>query len=264
MAMSTTKPGTEAGREAAWHQKVSMAASPNPSIGNPQRPRTEQDAAGSLPAAALLAFSGGLLDAFLYLTHDKVFAGAMTGNAVLWGISMLSGHRGQVLHHGNPLLAFVCGVFAAEMLHERVKQHAIPLALGCEMAGVLAASLLPPGFPGDLFVFLLVFLAAFQVSSVRKAGQQSYNSTFITGNMRNAVVGLYELLDPAKRAAGWRQTRALGVVVVSFLVGAVASAVLAGRLANHTLWLSFAALLGVLVLALRPPAPAADPSQTKA
>lgn len=213
--------------------------------------KAEEAAAESLPSAALLGFSGGMLDAFLYLTHDKVFAGAMTGNGVLLGIAFLSGNGGQILHHAYPLLAFVVGVWMAELLQERVKHHAVTIALGCEMAGVLVASFLPPRFPGDLFVFLLAMLAAFQVSSVRKTDQQSYNSTFITGNLRNAVVGVYELMEPAKRAAGLRQTRALGLVICSFLFGAMVSAVLTPRMGDHTLWVVFAALLGVFVPALR-------------
>ena len=211
----------------------------------------EKTAAGSLFSAALLAFAGGTLDVFLYLTHDKVFAGAMTGNAVLCGIALLSRKSGLALHHLNPLLAFVFGVWVAEMVQERVKPHAVTLALGCELAGLLVASFLPRNFPGDVFVFLIAFLAAFQVSSFRKTDQQSYNSTFITGNTRNAVIGLYGLLDPEKRDKGLRQARALGVVIFSFLVGAVVSAALAVRMGNHTLWLAGAAVLVVFVFALR-------------
>ena len=228
-----------------------MAAAPQQPDEALAETRAEQEAAGSLLSAGLLALTGGMLDAFLYLTHDKVFAGAMTGNAVLCGIALLSHKSGEVWHHLTPLLAFVCGVWLAELLRERVRDHAVRLALGCEMAGVLLASFLPQAFPGDLFVFLLAFLSAFQVSSFRKTDQQSYNSTFITGNLRNAVVGLCEVLDPKKCAAGLQQSRILGMVVLSFLVGAVLSALLTPHLANHTLLLPFAALLCVLLLVLR-------------
>ena len=213
--------------------------------------KAEASAAGTLFSAALLALAGGTLDAFLYLTHDKVFAGAMTGNAVLWGIALIGGNGSEALHHFYPLLAFVCGVWTAEFLHARVKEHAVTVALGCEMAGVLAAGFLPPGFPSDAFVFLLAFLSAFQVSSFRKTDEQSYNSTFITGNMRTAAVGLYGLLKPEKRSEGLRQARALGLVIASFLAGAALSARLVSRLGSRTLLVPFAALLVVFALAVR-------------
>ena len=213
--------------------------------------RAEKAATGSLFAAALLAFTGGTLDAFLYLTHDKVFAGAMTGNAVLCGIALLSHKGGQALHHLNPLFAFVCGVWTAEAVQERVQHHAVTIALGCEAVGVLLAALLGQVFPGDVFVFLLAFLSAFQVSTVRKTGDLSYNSTFITGNTRNAVVGLYKMLNPKTRADGMKQARALWVVILSFMLGAVGSALLAPRFGNRTLLLPFVLLLTVFVVGLR-------------
>jgi hypothetical protein len=59
---------------------------------SPQRDRLdtvrsdEHNVVDSLSAGALFAFTGGSLDAFLYLNHGHVFAGVMTGNAVLWGV----------------------------------------------------------------------------------------------------------------------------------------------------------------------------------
>jgi uncharacterized membrane protein YoaK (UPF0700 family) len=52
---------------------------------NPLPPSPERRAADSLPSAVLLAFTGGSLDAFIYINHGHVFAAAMTGNAVLFG-----------------------------------------------------------------------------------------------------------------------------------------------------------------------------------
>ena len=53
----------------------------------------------------LLAFAGGTLDAFLYLVHGKVFAGAMTGNAVLCGIAILGRNGPDILHDALPIAA---------------------------------------------------------------------------------------------------------------------------------------------------------------
>ena len=211
----------------------------------------EQRAAGSQSSAMLLGFVGGSLDAFLYLNHGRVFAGAMTGNAVLCGIALLSHNGMNALHHALPIVAFVCGVWLAEALAKRLKHHATTVGLGCEMAGLLLASFLPAGFPDPLFVLWIAFLAAYQIASFRKVDRYSYNSTFITGDLRTTVVGLYEALDPAKRADGLRQARSIGLVVLSFIGGAVASGVSAPRLGNRTLWVPAAALMIVFINALR-------------
>lgn len=212
----------------------------------------EQRATDSLLSAALLAFAGGSLDAFLYLQHGRVFAGAMTGNAVLCGIALLGGNRFEAIRHAVPLLAFVCGVMLAELLGDRLRPHAITIGLAGEIAGLLFASFLPRGFPDLAFIPLIALLAAYQIASFRKVDEYSYNSTFITGDLRTAVVGLYKTLDPATRVEGRQQARHLGLIVACFLAGAAAGAVLAPHLGNHTLWTPAVALSLVLALALRP------------
>lgn len=235
----------------------------NQSNGSTLEETPEQRAAGSQSSAMLLGFVGGTLDAFLYLSHGRVFAGAMTGNAVLCGIALLGRNGAGALQHALPIVAFVCGVWMAEVLAKRLKQHATTVGLGCEMFGLLAASFLPGSFPNLLFVPWIAFLAAYQIASFRKIDRYSYNSTFITGDLRTTVVGLYEALDPAKRADGLRQARSIGLVIFSFVGGAVSGSVLAPRLGNRTLWLPVATLMIVLVNALRRSwiAPGAAPAE---
>ncbi len=210
----------------------------------------ERQVAESLSAAMLLAFAGGTLDAFLYLEHGRVFAGAMTGNAVLCGIAILGRNGPDILHHALPLAAFLCGVLISEVLQARIKHHAVTLGLALETAGLLAASFLPLSFPDPVFIFLIALLAAFQIASFRTADAYTYNSTFITGDLRTFIVGLYKAFQPATRSEGLRQFRDLGGVIASFLVGALAAAALAHRHANHTLWLPALAVGLVFVMAL--------------
>lgn len=230
-----------------------MPPAPNQPDPPAASPSPERRAADSLPSATLLAFAGGSLDAFLYLQHGRVFAGAMTGNAVLCGIALLGHDRSEAVRHASPILAFICGVLLAEWLQDRLQHHAVTVGLGCEILGLLAASFLPRSFPDVLFVPFIALLAAYQIASFRKADQYSYNSTFITGDLRTAVVGLYRALHPESRREGLRQARELGLIVASFLAGAVAGAILAPRLNNHALWLPALVLLLVLGIALSAP-----------
>lgn len=208
----------------------------------------EDHVAASLLAASLLAFTGGILDAFLYVAHGKVFAGAMTGNAILTGIALLGGKGPDILHHLLPILAFLLGIWLAEMVQTRAKPHHVTLALAAEALGLLAASFLPNSFPEAVFIFTIALLSAFQVGSFRNAESYSYNSTFITGDLRTFTVGLRKTLDPGTRSEGVRQARDLGLVVLTFLVGALTGATLAPRYANRTLWLP--SLLIALVFAM--------------
>ena len=76
-----------------------MPTQPNQTGPSVPAGEAEKRVADSLTSGMLLAFVGGSLDAFLYLNHGHVFAGAMTGNAVLCGIALLSGNKGNAVHH---------------------------------------------------------------------------------------------------------------------------------------------------------------------
>ncbi len=227
-----------------------MARLPSRSAAPASCPTPERQVADSLRAATLLAFAGGNLDAFLYLVHGRIFAGAMTGNAVLCGIAML-GHNGpDILHHALPIPAFLSGVWIAEVLQARVKHHAVTVGLALETAGLLAASFVPLSVPDNAFIFFIALCAAFQIASFRTADTYSYSSTFITGNLRSFIVGLYKATNPATRTEGLREFRDLGAVVGCFLLGALTAAALARAHANHTLWLPASAVALVFFMAL--------------
>jgi uncharacterized membrane protein YoaK (UPF0700 family) len=211
----------------------------------------ERRATNTIFSACLLAFAGGTLDAFLYLDHDKVFAGAMTGNAVLAGIALLSHDHHEALHHLLPLAGFVLGVWGARELDRHVGRHAVLIGLSTEIVVLFVASWLPPTFPDNLFIFIVTIVCAYQVASFRTVDKYTYNSTFITGNLRQAISAVHTAVHEGKRSEAVREFRDLGWIIVCFVLGAVCGAVLAPRAGNRTLWLPVAALVVILVLAVR-------------
>jgi uncharacterized membrane protein YoaK (UPF0700 family) len=208
-------------------------------------PSPERRAVNSLSSAVLLAFTGGSLDAFLYLNHGKVFAGAMTGNAVLAGVALLGRDHDTAVHHLLPIAAFIAGVWCERLFVERVA-HSVVLGLTAEIAVLLAASWLPITFPDSVFIVAIAFVAAYQIASFRRVDEYTYNSTFITGNLRDAVEAAHGTLHPKQRRESFRKLRDLGLIVCCFIVGAMCSAFLAPRALNRTLWLPVATLAGVL------------------
>jgi uncharacterized membrane protein YoaK (UPF0700 family) len=225
-----------------------------PSTNQPEPKVPERRVADSLPSAILLAFTGGSLDAFVYLNHGHVFAAAMTGNGVLFGIAILHRDLSQAIRHVLPILAFLLGAFAAKSLDNHLKQRAVTVGLLCEIAILFAVSWLPGSFPDLAFVPLIAVVAAYQITSFRTAEHYAYNSTFMTGNLRTAVDGLYAYFSASTvqdRQAGLRQFHALSLLVAAFMSGAIAGALLAPRLLNRTLWIIELPLVAVLVLVLK-------------
>jgi len=224
---------------------------PTASTNSTPSPDAERRTVGALPSAILLAITGGALDAFIYLNHGHVFAAAMTGNGVLLGVSILHHDYAQAVRHLLPIFGFITGVFFAHILDKALKHHAVTVGLVCEISALFIASFLPGRFPDLAFVPIIAIVAAYQVASFRKADNYAYNSTFMTGNLRTAVDGLYDALQPATRKAGLRKFRELSFIVLAFLLGATAGAILSPRLYNHTLWLIDLPLVIVLILTLR-------------
>ena len=215
----------------------------------PQTNPTEP--AESLLAASLLAATGGLLDAFVYLDHGHVFANAMTGNVVLLGIALVTGDFHQALRHLAPLAAFLAGVFVARIVRDQLGRHAAIGGLALEIVVLFLASLLPGSFPQMAYTAIIAFVSAFQITSFRRAGSFSYNSTFVTGNLRDVALGLYDrLAGPANetREEGGSHASHLGLVCFFFLLGGCLGAWGAPRLADHTLCLAQPLLLAVLAL----------------
>ena len=63
------------------------------------------------PLALLLAFVGGYLDAYTYITRDGVFANAQTGNMALMALRLARGEWADALHYLVPIAAFALGIF---------------------------------------------------------------------------------------------------------------------------------------------------------
>jgi uncharacterized membrane protein YoaK (UPF0700 family) len=200
----------------------------------------------SLSDALILASTGGLLDSFVYLNHGHVFANTMTGNVVFFGIAVLGHQWREVIPHLVPILGFFAGVSSSRHLRAR-SNHAVIIALAFEIITLFVMGWMPPEFPDTVFTAIVAYVAAFQVTSFRRIDQFSFNSTFITGNLRNAIEGMHGALDPSGTPEDRKKNRAmglnLGLISLFFLAGAVLGAWAAPHLANRSLWLTEPLLL---------------------
>ncbi len=232
-------------------------------VASPSSSIQESRAAQSFPAALLLSFTGGFLDAFLYVAHGHVFAGALTGNVILAGIALLSHNTRDITLHVLPILGFIAGICLAFFTGIRLRHHVVLVALVAESVGLFVASFQPATFPDSLFILLLSGLAGYQVGSFRKVDSFLYNATFITGSIVRAVESFHALEFGIQREESIRGLRDLGSIVVLFAVGVVAAVLLAVRIGNHALLVPMAAVLGVLAMAIFGDLRHQEPAQRK-
>src|SRR5882757_9382207 len=90
----------------------------------------------ALPDAMLLATTGGLLDAVVYLNHGHVFANAMSGNVIFLGIAILGRDWGEIAPHLVPIAGFFAGVLTAKHLRTRLSFRSAFLGLVLEIVAI--------------------------------------------------------------------------------------------------------------------------------
>ena len=210
-----------------------------------------QASENALPVAAVLAASGGFLDGFTYQGHGHVFANAMTGNVVLLGVFGIGGQWRQGLRHLAPILAFLLGVAAAEVIHLPKFRAFLPTpalaALSAEMLFLFFAGATPAGFPDLPLVLSISFLAALQSSAFRKVDRWQFNSTMTTGNLRTVAESAFRMIFKSGDPEAEAKIRTFGAICLAFLGGALLGSGTVARIHNHALWVVDALLLAAWI-----------------
>ena len=70
----------------------------------------------SIELGALLAISGGMMDAYSYIERGEVFANAQTGNMLLFGVNLSVGNFHKAIYYFCPILAFTIGIMLADVV----------------------------------------------------------------------------------------------------------------------------------------------------
>jgi uncharacterized membrane protein YoaK (UPF0700 family) len=198
----------------------------------------------SLLIASLLALAGGMTDADVYLLHGHVFANAMTGNVVLLGATLVAHDFAQAAHHAWPLLAFCCGVLAARAWRAESRRDALFYGLLVQAIIYFLMGYFAARMADNAVTSILAFATASQVANFRKVDRFTYNSTFVTGNLRDLSEGLFESLERAPEASagtrlrGRRKLRDLSLVCGCFFVGVSVGAWLTRPMHDRTLWMA--------------------------
>ena len=190
--------------------------------------------------AMFLSLSGGLQDVYTYLFRGKVFANAQTGNIVLMAVHAFAGEWGRVLHYLVPLCFFALGVFAAELMHQKLQNlqrlHWRQLVVLCEIVMLFVVGFFPQEW--NLMANALVsFACAMQVQTFRKVRGHAYASTMCIGNMRSGTDALCAYFHTHDKKILEKALTYFGVIGL-FAVGAGIGAVLTKHCAERAIWVS--------------------------
>ena len=123
----------------------------------------------SIRLGAILALSGGFMDAYSYMERGEVFANAQTGNMLLFGVHLSQGDFQNTLKYLFPVLAFALGIALAEVVRAKAGNllHWRQISVLAEALILIAVSFFPTALnlPANA---LTSFACGIQVESFRR------------------------------------------------------------------------------------------------
>ena len=181
----------------------------------------------SFHVAAILAISGGYMDAYTYLVRGEVFANAQTGNIVLLGIKMMDGKIAEAANYLIPIIAFAVGILMAELIRNKdsLFQRADwrQIVLFIEISVLIIAAFLPVGYMDTPANILISFVSSLQMGSFRYVNGNAFVSTMCTGNLRSGTQCLYHHVLKGDKAMRTRWMHYYGIILF-FIAGAAMGA----------------------------------------
>ncbi|MEU6719145.1 YoaK family protein [Nonomuraea sp. NPDC046802] len=175
---------------------------------------------GAVPLLGL-AFAAGAVDALSFLRLGEVFTANMTGNIVLLGLALGTGHTEHALGSGLALAAFLMGLAAGFFLLKGAGDRSLrPLAgLTGELALLVAMAVgWAAQTPRPALIVLSGTAMGLQSAITRWVCDASVSTTYVTGTL-TSMAG--QIIGPPAARSGARWPLA---VVLALAAGAVFAA----------------------------------------
>ena len=200
---------------------------------------------------ALLAMSGGYMDAYSYLYCEGVFAYAQTGNILLFCINMVSGEFLQSISYIWPILAFMGGTATAFLL-ERMHKGWKPFlhkwrTLILEIV-ILAAVAFVADYNHLIATAMISFVCGMQLETFGSFLSIRIATTMCIGNLRSFVHHGMECAVGNAKGNGV-QVLLFGVALFTFALGAALGNFIVPLLRAYAIFISCGLLAVNIVFA---------------
>lgn len=222
----------------------------------------------SFRVGALLAFSGGILDAYTYICRGGVFANAQTGNIVLVGINAAKGNWTGAMSAMIPVLAFITGIVVTALMRKKLRTegphvlHWRHMMLVFEMGLMAAIVFFPIGWMDHLVNIIVSFVCSMQVQTFKKIHGHPFATTMCTGNLRSGTEALCAYIGTGDSEEKLRYLYSYGVIMF-FVMGAVAGAAFSFNLPLFTIPLAIMIYIIAFIMMIKWDSLKRDPSDDR-
>lgn len=200
--------------------------------------------AETVQISLLLAFAGGYLDAYTWIIHG-VMANAQTANLVLLWVHGTVGEWDRAVQFIPPMAAFIVGIVIAAWLRRVAGDRSSAISTLIEILMLVAVGILHNRLPDLAGTLGISFVAAMQTAIFTKVEGVSYSSVMITGNMRQAIEGVFAVVSG--QTGSLCRPGIFAALCITFGVGAAAGAYATKIIPDLALGLPVVALLIVLL-----------------
>lgn len=196
--------------------------------------------------ALLLAFAGGCLDAYTWIVHG-VMANAQTANLVFLWVYGMTGEWRRAVQFIPPILAFAVGIVIAAWLRRAAGERASAISILVEILLLVGIGILHNRMPEVAGTLGISLVAAMQAAIFTKVEGATYSTVMITGNMRQAIEGVFAVASGGAAVGTLRRSGVFAAVCGAFGLGAALGALVTKAAPDLALGLPVVALLIVLL-----------------
>lgn len=193
--------------------------------------------------ALAFTFCGGFIDAYTFIERGGTLAAGQTGNIIFFGTDIAKHDLPGLTTKIVTFFAYILGLIVVTTISVKVKSKykrifcILPIMLISLIVGFI-----PSSVPNIIVVPPLAFGIAMQTIAFNRIEGLGYRNTVSTGNLQKAVVSWTKYFvdhdDSQIRAASNYL-----LLVISFICGAIGSALLDNYLKIHTIWVAASLLV---------------------
>ena len=204
---------------------------------------------------ALLIFVAGFYGGYTLAVRGGVFCNGQTGNLALLGVALGGGDWKKAIYYLIPISSYLMGIVVSETIPRHVRWFRLrwdTLLTFIEIVLVLIMGFIPETAPHQICQVTINFICAMQYNTFRRAEGLSMATTFCVNHIRVLGISMSKILFRRERD---EQTvdklKAHGVMLVSFILGAVTAGLLCWFFGVHSIWFMLIPLTILFVDLLR-------------
>lgn len=198
---------------------------------------------------AMLIFVAGLYGGYTLSVRGGVFCNGQTGNIALFGVALGGGNWRKAIYYLIPISAYLLGIMVSESIPRHVRCFRLrwdTVLTLIEILVVIIMGFIPASAPHQICQVTINFICAMQYNTFRQAEGLSMATTFCVNHLRMMGTALSRVLLRRKGGSETEQIKNHGVMLLSFVLGAIAAGVLSYFFGVRAIWF---ALIPLIILA---------------